>query len=63
MVNTEMKTSYKKPATIVVPLQMRAMLMGSPDPDNVINPGEPNIPAGVNEYKPHRGGWDWDDEW
>lgn len=55
-----MKTSYKKPGMIVVPLQMRAMLSSSPDPDNTINPGEPNVPAGTQE---HKGSWDWDGEW
>ena len=53
--------AYMKPGMMVVPLQMRAMLSSSPDPDSVINPGDPNAPAGAPEH--HRGGWDWDDEW
>lgn len=50
--------AYKKPETAVVPLQTRTMLSSSPDPDNVINPGEPNVPAGAPEHHTV-----WDEEW
>ena len=47
-----------------VPLQQRGVLLsGSPDPGSVINPGPPNVPAGVREEYHLSDKNLWDEEW
>ena len=59
-----MKTSYKKPGMAAVPLQQRGVLLSSsPDPGSVINPGPPNVPAGVREEYHLSDKNLWDEEW
>lgn len=49
-----MRKAYLKPNMNVLKIRQMQMICGSPD---VINPGEPNMPAGTR-----LGGYDWDEE-
>ena len=58
-----MKKNYQKPTLQVVQLQQQTQLLeaspGSSGGYDVINPGQPNLPAGAPAY---RGQWN-DDGW
>lgn len=51
-----MKKTYMKPGIHVVPLQLSQIICGTGD---VINPGDPNKPAGSRGY----GDTDWEEDW
>ena len=51
-----MKRKYDKPTMTVVQLQHRTMILAGSNP--VINPGQPNSPAGTRQFD---GFDDWDD--
>ena len=59
-----MKRKYMKPSVLVMQLQHRTILLQA----SKINPGDPNITAGVREYVNEgdpgsTGGSVWDEEW